>query len=94
MFFVSQESEQDKITYLLNVIGTSDLVFIRNGSEYSGGETNEHLQQKMDSAGIFIHTAEDFIHYIASGSSINGTPTMYAFPMAHSLNLEYGFGTN
>jgi len=59
---------------LLAAVGSSDLVFIREGGEYSGKEAKAHLQTKLAFAGWRVHTAEDFITYIASKSSINGRP--------------------
>jgi len=70
----AQESEHDKITYMLNVIGSSRLTFIRNGNEYDGKEAKEHLQEKIDLLGNRIHTAEDFILYIGSKSLVTGAP--------------------
>jgi len=86
--FADQGSEQYKIVYLLNVIGSSDLTFLRNDVEYTGKEAKAHLQEKLDSAGIFIHTAEDFINYIASKSLITGTP--YYVRLADGTQIESG----
>lgn len=72
--FANEESERLKIAYLLNAIGSSDLVFISNGLEYTGKEAMDHLQEKMDSTGGRIHTAEEFIAYIGSESSTTGIP--------------------
>jgi len=67
-------SEHDKIAYLLNVIAESKTTFIRNGIEYSGAQAKTHLQEKLDYAGSYIQSADDFIAYIASKSSITGKP--------------------
>jgi len=83
-----QTSEHDKIAYLLNAIGSSDLVFIRNETEYTGAEAKAHLQEKMDYAGSLIHTAEDFIDYIASESLTTGTP--YYVRLADGTQVESG----
>jgi len=83
-----QTSEQDKIAYLLNVIGSSNLVFIRNETEYTGTEAKAHLQEKMDSAGGLIHTAQDFIDYIASESLTTGIP--YYVRLADGTQVESG----
>jgi hypothetical protein len=69
---VNPNSEQRKIAYLLDAIGASHLIFIRNGDEYTGEEARDHLQEKLDIAGGDIRTAEDFINYIASESSVSG----------------------
>ncbi|MDR3424100.1 MAG: DUF5329 family protein [Alphaproteobacteria bacterium] len=84
----NQESEHYKIVYLLNVIGTSDLVFIRNGVEYTGEEAKAHLQEKLDFVGDHIRTAEDFINYIASESSVTGVS--YYVRLADGKQMEAG----
>jgi hypothetical protein len=67
-------TEQDKIQALLNRIEASNLVFIRNGSEYTSREARKHLELKLSKAGSVISTAERFITHIASGSSWSGAP--------------------
>ena len=69
-----QESEQYKISYMLNALGASDLVFIRNGAEYTGQEAKDHLEKKLVLADGLVRTAEDFINYIGSESSMTGIP--------------------
>ena len=86
--FADRESEHDKIVYLLNTVGSSDLVFIRNGAEHNGKEAKAHLQQKLDTVGFLIHTAEDFINYIGSASSITGTP--YYVRLADGTQMKAG----
>jgi len=86
--FAGQISEHEKIAYLLNAIGSSDLVFIRNKTEYTGAEAKAHLQEKMDSAGDVIRTAEDFIDYIASESLTTGIP--YYVRLADGTQVESG----
>jgi len=75
-----QPSEQYKIVFLLNTVSESNLVFIRNGTEYTGEQARDHLQNKLDAAGDRIHTAEDFISYLASKSMITGTPYYVRLP--------------
>jgi hypothetical protein len=70
----SQLTEQNKIDYLLTATGSSDLVFIREGREYSGKEAETHLQKKLAMTGWRVHTADDFITYVASKSSMTGRP--------------------
>jgi len=70
--FPDKGVEYYKIVYLLNVIGDSKLVFIRNGVEYTGEEAKQHLLNKLHAVGDNIHTAEDFIYNIASESSQTG----------------------
>jgi len=84
----NQGVEYYKIVYLLNVIGASKLVFIRNGVEYTGEEARRHLLHKLDSAGDRIRTAEDFINYIASESSESGIT--YYVQFADGTRVEAG----
>jgi hypothetical protein len=86
--FPNKGVEYYKIVYLLNVIGASELVFIRNGSEYTGEEAKYHLREKLDNAGDRIRTAEDFINYIASESSKTGIS--YYVRLADGKQVEAG----
>jgi hypothetical protein len=70
--FAYPPSEGDKIAYLLNEIGSSNLVFIRNGNEYTAEEVKLHLQSKMEHEKNSIPTVEDFINLIGSEFSITG----------------------
>lgn len=67
-------SENEKIAELLNAIGTSQVTFIRSGKEYTGAQAKDHLQMKLENAGARVTTADDFITYIASKSSLSGKP--------------------
>jgi len=81
-------SEQEKISYLLDTIGTSKLIFVRNGAEYPGQEAKAHLQMKLDAAGSAIQTADDFINNIASHSSMTGQPYYVEFPDGSKIEAE------
>jgi hypothetical protein len=83
-----QESEYYKIVYLLNAVGSSNLVFIRNGAEYNCKEAQAHLQEKLDSSGNLIRTADDFIAYIASKSLITGEPYQVRLADGTQVNAE------
>src|SRR5579863_10391530 len=48
--FATRESEHAKIVYLLNAIGSSDLVFIRNGAEYTGEEAKAICKRRWMSS--------------------------------------------
>ena len=73
-------SEQEKIGYLLDAIASSDLIFIREGREYSGKDARDHLQEKLYFTGRRIKTAQQFIDHIATGSSITGEPYYVKMP--------------
>jgi hypothetical protein len=78
--FAKPPSEHDKIVYLLNAVGTSNLVFIRNGAEYTAKEAKQHLQEKVDFFGSQIHTVDDFIKYVGSKSIVSDTPYFVRLP--------------
>lgn len=63
-------------------------VFIRNGSEYNGKKAAEHLRKKWHYAGKRVKTAEDFIHYCASVSSMSGTK--YQIRFANGRTVDSG----
>jgi hypothetical protein len=63
--------EQQRIDFLLNSVETAKgIVFIRNGSEYDGTAAGKHLRGKLAYAGERVRTAEQFIQYCASESSM------------------------
>lgn len=63
--------EQARIDFIIRDVETShDLKFIRNGSEYDGAAAAKHLRMKLNYAGERLKTAEDFIRYCASESSV------------------------
>ncbi len=65
--------EQQRIDFLLRTVGElQDAVFIRNGTEYDGKAAAAHLKQKLDYGGERLKTAEMFIEYCATKSSISG----------------------
>ena len=63
-----------EIDHLLNFIGTSSCTFVRNGTEYPADKAREHLAGKYQFVGSRISTAEEFIKYLATGSSMSGEP--------------------
>ena len=68
-----QDLEQRKIEYLINSIADlHDARFIRNGSEYDSKRAADHLRVKLQYARGRVNTAEDFITYCATGSSVTG----------------------
>ena len=72
--FAAAPSEEEKINYLVGAIGSSDVTFIRNGSEHAAPQAQAHLQGKLKAAGDKVKTAEDFITLLASKSSQTGKP--------------------
>lgn len=72
--------QQRRIDYLIQSLSSlKGAVFIRNGSEYDAIAAREHLQRKLKSAGERVKTAEEFIRYCASESSMTHRPYQIRF---------------
>ena len=65
---------RDEIDHLLRYVAASACVFVRNGTEYPADKASEHLASKYRFVGARISTAEDFIKYLATQSSMSGEP--------------------
>ena len=67
--------EDARIEYLLGVVASlHDAQFIRNGTAYDSTAAVKHLRTKLAAARSSVKTAEDFIRYCASQSSVSGKP--------------------
>ena len=63
--------EQERIDFVIRHVEMSHgLKFIRNGREYDGVAAAKHLRAKLAYAGERVKTAEDFVKYCASESSM------------------------
>ena len=72
--FAQQDVEQQKIAYLIDSVAIlQGAVFIRNGTEYDATRAADHMRLKLRFAGSRVKTAEDFITYCGTGSSMSGT---------------------
>jgi len=88
----SQLTEAAKIEALIaSVEQLQGAVFIRNGSEYDGHKAAAHLRRKLDYAGSKVRTAEQFIDYLATGSSMTGKPYKIRFADGHSVDSAVYF---
>lgn len=68
-----RDVEQQKIAYLIaSIADLKDATFIRNGEPYDAARAAEHLRLKLRYAGDHVNTAEDFIAYCATRSSMSG----------------------
>jgi len=65
-------SERERIERLLRIVERSEVIFIRNGVEYTGSQAAEHLRRKLEAAGTEQMTLERFIEEIGSRSSMTG----------------------
>jgi len=74
-------AEDVRIEYLLTVVASlQDAQFIRNGTAYDSAAAVKHMRAKLRVAGGRVKTAEDFIRYCASESSVSGQPYEIHFP--------------
>ena len=74
-------AEDARIEYLLAVVASlHDAEFIRNGKAYDSGAAVRHLREKLELSGSSVKTAEDFIRYCGSQSSLSGKPYEIRFP--------------
>lgn len=72
--FGQQDIERQKIAYLIGSVATlQGATFIRNGIEYDAARAADHMRLKLRFAGSRVKTAEDFITYCGTGSSVSGT---------------------
>jgi len=78
--YAAEDIEQAKISYLIAEVGRlKGAQFVRNGKEYGVAEAVEHMNLKRRMAGSRIRTAEEFIRYCATGSSVSGQPYLIRF---------------
>jgi hypothetical protein len=79
--------EQARIEGLMAAVGRlRGATFIRNGSEHTAAEAAEHLRLKWKNAGKRVRTAEDFIRYCATQSSMSGR--RYRIRLADGRELD------
>lgn len=66
-------AESARIEYLLAAVASlPGAQFMRNGQAYDAKAAVGHLRFKLRLAGSHVKTAEDFIRYCATGSSVSG----------------------
>jgi hypothetical protein len=63
-----------EIDHLLAFVAASDCRFVRSGTEAPGPEARDHLVRKLGVARPLISTADQFIDYVGTGSSMTGQP--------------------
>jgi Family of unknown function (DUF5329) len=63
-----------EIDHLLAFVAASPCTFIRNGSSHPGPAARDHLAGKFQSVKGRIGTAEEFIRYVATESSMSHEP--------------------
>ena len=65
-------STTDEINHLLNFVSSSSCNFERNGSTHPAAKAVEHIKKKYDYYEDDIVSAEDFIKYSATKSTMSG----------------------
>ncbi len=88
LYYLQAVSEEQKIEKLITYIEKSDVVFIRNDSEYPAKEAAEHLRMKRKKAGNKVKTAKDFIDLVASKSYMSGKPYQMKFKNGAIFNTR------
>ena len=82
-------AEERRIEFLIYSIETlPGARFIRNGVSYDARAAAEHLRLKRQQAGTRVASAEDFIRYCASTSSMSGVPYRIRFADGHEVTSE------
>jgi hypothetical protein len=85
-------SETAKIQYLIGCVEALEgAKFIRNGSVHDARTASDHLRLKFKAAGKKVKTAEDFITFCASKSSITGEPYWVRFAEGTTVKSEVFF---
>ena len=78
-----------EIDHLLQYVAASPCTFVRNGTEYPADKASDHLAGKYRFAGSRIATAEDFIKYLATGSSMSGEPYHVKCGKSDALSADW-----
>jgi hypothetical protein len=85
-------TEQAKIEALIGAVeAMPKAVFIRNGTEYTAARAADHLRLKWHNAGGRVRTAEQFITYCASESSMTGRKYQIRFPDGRTVESAVFF---
>lgn len=79
-------AEAEAIEHLIDYIGQSHQIFIRNGEEHDAEAAAAHVREKYTRYKPQIRTAEDFIERAASKSLITGKP--YLVKMSDGTQIE------
>lgn len=65
---------QREIDHLLDYVAASSCTFVRNGDSYPASKARDHLAMKYRFTRSRLGTAEEFIRYLATESSISHEP--------------------
>ena len=90
--YAQDSREAAKIQYLIaSVEALEGAKFIRNGSEYDARSASNHLRLKLKNAGNQVKTAEDFIKFCGSKSSMTGEPYLIRLADGTTVKSEVFF---
>ena len=78
------EDQDPEIDHLLEAIGDSGCVFIRNGTRHDAEKAEEHLRMKYNRGRRYATSAEAFIDRLASKSSMTRKLYMMECPGAEA----------
>lgn len=82
----------DGLRYLIaSVEALEGATFIRNGNKYDARSASNHLRLKLKSAGDRVTTAEGFIRYCGSKSSMTGVPYLIKLADGTTVKAEAFF---
>lgn len=88
--FASTPTEE--IEGLLSYVKRLDqATFIRNGTSYTPIQAEAHLRMKWNNTKDRVKTAEDFILYCASKSSMSGQPYLIRFADGRTIEAGVAF---
>jgi len=90
--YAQDKGEAAKIQYLIASVETLEgAKFIRNGQAFDARPAANHLRLKLKNAGGRVKTAEDFIKYCGSKSSMSGEPYLIRFTDGTTVKTEAYF---
>ena len=90
--YAQDSREAAKIRYLIaSVEALEGAKFIRNGKEYDARPASSHLRLKLRNAGDRVKTAEDFIKFCGSKSSMTAEPYLIRFTDGTTVKAEVFF---
>jgi hypothetical protein len=78
-----------EIDHLLDFVAASSCTFVRNGTEYPPDKAREHLATKYRFVGSRISSADEFIKYLATKSSMSGEMYHVKCGKADALSGEW-----
>jgi hypothetical protein len=90
--YAQDSREVSKIQYLIaSVEALEGAKFIRNGKAYDTRSASNHLRLKLKNAGGQVRTAEDFITFCGSKSSMTGEPYLIWLTDGTTVKAEVFF---